>query len=156
MIGRVGSRDAQRLPVSADLEPTFAEQFPTQYRALVDNERRGDFIALIADAPLAVTFGGAIPYVRAFEEASRGLGLRTIALELSTALMIALPDTTRSDHAAFWANGYSAVMITDTAELRNPNYHCGAGADHPDTLDYDFAAQVTLATASAAAVSLGF
>ena len=39
-----------------------------------------------------------------------------------------------SDHRNYWAEGYSAVMITDTAYLRNPNYH--TGADTPETLDY--------------------
>lgn len=41
----------------------------------------------------------------------------------------------RSDHASFWANGYPAVMITDTANYRNYGYH-NVGDTH-DTLDYD-------------------
>jgi Zn-dependent M28 family amino/carboxypeptidase len=47
----------------------------------------------------------------------------------------------RSDHAPFWQAGLSAVMWTDTAEFRNPNYH--RASDTPDTLDYGFLAQVT-------------
>ena len=35
----------------------------------------------------------------------------------------ALPDVRRSDHAAFWDEGYPAVMLTDTANFRNPHYH---------------------------------
>jgi len=27
----------------------------------------------------------------------------------------------RSDHLNYWANGFPALMITDTAFLRNPN-----------------------------------
>jgi hypothetical protein len=34
-----------------------------------------------------------------------------------------VPDTRRSDHAPFWDLGYKAMMVTDTANLRNPNYH---------------------------------
>ncbi len=34
-----------------------------------------------------------------------------------------LPDTRRSDHAPFWDYGYRAMMVTDTANARNPNYH---------------------------------
>lgn len=33
------------------------------------------------------------------------------------------PDVLRSDHAPFWLNGVGAVLITDTANLRNPHYH---------------------------------
>ena len=39
-----------------------------------------------------------------------------------------------SDHASYWRFGMPAVMVTDTAFLRNPNYH--ATTDTPDTLDY--------------------
>ena len=47
----------------------------------------------------------------------------------------------RSDHASFWEAGIPAVMWTDTSEFRNPHYHLAS--DTPDTLDYDFLAQVT-------------
>ncbi|MGH7255572.1 MAG: M28 family peptidase, partial [Nitrospirales bacterium] len=46
------------------------------------------------------------------------------------------PDCRRSDHAAFWEYGYSAVMLTDTANFRNPHYH--QATDTLDTLDLDF------------------
>jgi len=39
-----------------------------------------------------------------------------------------------SDHRSFWAAGFEALMITDTAFYRNPNYH--EPSDTPDTLDY--------------------
>lgn len=45
-----------------------------------------------------------------------------------------------SDHIAFWDNGYPAVMVTDTAFLRNPHYH--AYGDKPETLDYTFMTQL--------------
>ena len=47
-----------------------------------------------------------------------------------------LPDVRRSDHAAFWDEGYRAVMLTDTANFRNPHYH--QPSDTLDTLDLDF------------------
>ncbi|HEX8619387.1 MAG TPA: M28 family peptidase [Thermoanaerobaculia bacterium] len=40
-----------------------------------------------------------------------------------------------SDHRNYWSAGIRAVMITDTAYLRNPNYH--TSRDTADTLDYD-------------------
>jgi Zn-dependent M28 family amino/carboxypeptidase len=61
-----------------------------------------------------------------------------------------LPDTRRSDHAAFWHHGFPSVMLTDTANFRNPNYH--GGTDTIDTLNLGFLEQVVDAvTASAAA-----
>ena len=40
-----------------------------------------------------------------------------------------------SDHRNYWAEGFTAVMVTDTAFMRNPHYH--TIDDTPDTLDYD-------------------
>jgi Zn-dependent M28 family amino/carboxypeptidase len=45
-----------------------------------------------------------------------------------------------SDHWAFWQAGYPAIMITDTAYLRNPHYHLPS--DIPETLDFDRMARV--------------
>ncbi|WP_144126601.1 M20/M25/M40 family metallo-hydrolase [Catellatospora sichuanensis] len=53
----------------------------------------------------------------------------------------------RSDHQPYWASGRLGVMVTDTAEFRNPHYH--QPTDTLDTLDLDFAAQVTQAVADA-------
>ena len=39
-----------------------------------------------------------------------------------------------SDHRNYWASGFDAVMITDTAFYRNPHYH--QASDTPETLDY--------------------
>ena len=51
-----------------------------------------------------------------------------------------LPDTRLSDHSSFWDAGLPAVMITDTAFFRNPNYH--TPQDTFDTLDYFFMAKL--------------
>lgn len=49
-----------------------------------------------------------------------------------------------SDHWSFWQAGWpDAVMITDTAVFRNPNYH--EPSDTPDTLDYERLAWVVVA-----------
>ncbi|MGL5060545.1 MAG: M28 family peptidase, partial [Microcoleus sp.] len=47
-----------------------------------------------------------------------------------------VPDTRRSDHVPFWDNGYPAMMVTDTANMRNPHYH--QASDTIETLDLDF------------------
>lgn len=51
-----------------------------------------------------------------------------------------LPMTRRSDHAPFWDYGCPALMITDTADLRNPHYH--QPSDTIDTLDLSFIANI--------------
>lgn len=45
-----------------------------------------------------------------------------------------------SDHWSFWKRGYPALMVTDTALYRNPNYH--TPRDTPEKLDYTRFAQV--------------
>jgi len=63
-----------------------------------------------------------------------------------------LPDVRRSDHSPFWDRGYQALMVDDTANLRNPNYH--RPSDTLSTLDLDFAADVTNAAAAAVVASV--
>ncbi len=53
---------------------------------------------------------------------------------------LAIPDTRRSDHAPFWDEGYKALMVTDTANMRNPHYH--KSSDRLETLDLDFLTNV--------------
>lgn len=51
-----------------------------------------------------------------------------------------LPGVGWSDHWSFWQEGYPAIMITNTAAFRNPNYH--TPMDTADTLDYERMARV--------------
>jgi hypothetical protein len=59
-----------------------------------------------------------------------------------------VPHVRRSDHASYWDQGYPALLVTDTAEFRNPHYH--RESDLPDTLDYRRLAHATIGVASAA------
>lgn len=58
-----------------------------------------------------------------------------------------IPGIDFSDHRSFWKFGYNALMVTDTAFYRNPDYH-GIG-DVPETLDYARMAEVVLGLKSA-------
>jgi Zn-dependent M28 family amino/carboxypeptidase len=60
----------------------------------------------------------------------------------SLAALSIVPGIDLSDHWSFWEFGYNAIMVTDTAFYRNPNYH-GAG-DTPDTIDYRRMTEVVL------------
>ncbi|CAN1722370.1 M28 family peptidase [Hyphomicrobium sp. 1Nfss2.1] len=51
-----------------------------------------------------------------------------------------------SDHWAFYMFGYPAIMITDTALFRYPEYH--TPSDTPDKVDYDKLAHITQGVAA--------
>jgi hypothetical protein len=51
-----------------------------------------------------------------------------------------VPRVGASDHWSFWKQGYPALMVTDTAPYRNPNYH--KPTDTPEKLDYERMARV--------------
>lgn len=57
-------------------------------------------------------------------------GLKTTVVDF---VPVALPDMTRSDHRPFMALRVPALMVTDTANFRNPHYH--KATDTLETLD---------------------
>lgn len=89
---------------------------------------RGNFIAVVSDFGSRRFLG---PIRNALK---RRLPCRTLAGPRK------LPGLAFSDHRNFWKAGYKAVMITDTAFFRNPNYH--EATDTPQTLDYEKMAAV--------------
>lgn len=64
-----------------------------------------------------------------------------IGLKLYLGVEKLVPDLGRSDHLPFWEQKIPALMWTDTADFRNPNYH--KFTDTPDTLNYSFLKKVT-------------
>jgi hypothetical protein len=100
---------------------------------------RGNFLAVIGD--LRRDPSGNPPHpplIQAFHQIadapSSGV---TPVLSLAVPLLGGLtPDLLRSDHTPFWQAGISAVLLTDTANFRNPHYH--QPSDTPDTLNADF------------------
>lgn len=94
---------------------------------------RGDFIAVIANwnsSRLLRRFAYNLRQVQ-------GLPVETLSLPGNGAL---IPAARLSDHAPFWDQGFPALLVTDTAFLRNPNYH--RGTDRFDTLDINFMTKV--------------
>ena len=93
----------------------------------------GDFIAVIGDS-------SAEPWVTSLVTAAE-----TSAPSLKTFPLVApagfIQDAGRSDHAVYWQRGIPGVMLSDTANFRNPHYH--KRTDTLDTLDLEFAADVT-------------
>lgn len=102
--------------------PSYVD--PAQY------PETGDFIALVSNEPSQTL-------ARSLAEA-----MRKAVPRLPVELLI-LPgrgdpfvEARLSDHAPFWDNNYQAIMVTDTAFFRNPNYH--QPTDDMDTLDIGF------------------
>jgi len=97
--------------------------------------RKGDFIAVAGgwdDRVLA----------RRVKSAMRGAGgVRVLSFTGPRSMGDA------SDQRSYWYRGFTAVMITDTAYLRNPNYH--SAGDTANTLDYDRMARVVDGVANA-------
>ncbi|WP_429573198.1 M28 family peptidase [Paraburkholderia sp. UCT70] len=99
--------------------------------------------------------GNFIGFVSNLRSAQR-LGWLTNAFQASSdfplqraALSWWVPGVALSDHSSFWREGFPAVMVTDTAYLRNPHYH--TAHDVPATLDYGRMAAVTLGLAASVA-----
>jgi Zn-dependent M28 family amino/carboxypeptidase len=98
----------------------------------------GNFLAAVGD-------GNSRALLKVVERAAaQVLPLETLAVPMKGWLV---PDVRRSDNARFWDAGYPALMVTDTADLRNPHYH--RASDTPDTLDYGFMGKVVEVIAKA-------
>jgi hypothetical protein len=96
----------------------------------------------------------AIATVRKHQEFSQRLAREMAAAEPGLKVLtadffpIAPPDLLRSDHAPFMSAGLPAVILTDTSEFRNPNYH--KPTDTVDSLDHARFTLVVRALAGAA------
>lgn len=66
------------------------------------------------------------------------MGAEIEVCKLSAPAMV--PGVGLSDHSSYWKFGFPAVMITDTAFYRNPNYH--HSSDTIETLDFKKMSQV--------------
>jgi Zn-dependent M28 family amino/carboxypeptidase len=87
----------------------------------------GDFIAIVGDTEH-------LPLLQSFQAAFPGKpAILPVPIPFKGALT---PDVLRSDHAPFWQMDVGAVMVTDTANFRNPHYH--KASDTLATLDPDF------------------
>lgn len=107
-------------PASQQVPPGVPQAVPTV----------GDFLAIVGNE-------SARNLVQAIE---RSAATHAPALKVQSLVVPgcgeALPHTRRSDHASFWDANYPAVMLTDTANFRNPHYH--RETDTIETLDVRF------------------
>jgi hypothetical protein len=93
----------------------------------------GDFVAIVGSPESAAALGR----VMRTDASPRP---RCVSLQQWLRMDAVLPALRRSDHFPFWTSRIPALLWTDTADFRNPHYH--HASDTPETLDYDFMAEV--------------
>lgn len=106
----------------------YSQDYPLGAMKLV-YPKVGNFIGVVAN----MRSGGL--------KASVGANMKRAAIDVET---LSAPESLAgvdfSDHRNYWQFQYDAVMVTDTAFFRNPNYH--RTTDTPDTLNYEKMAEV--------------
>jgi len=126
--------------IPADISP---EIFQTQN---VQNATTGNFLAVFGDA-------NSDKLIQTFRTQS---GLDSVNLPCAC-LQVPLSyqqieevmrDLLRSDHAPFWQREIPGLLLTDTADLRNPYYH--TPADTIEKLNFDFITRICKATIATA------
>ena len=136
--------ESQQYPVSPRVIAPFVLSGRAEKLRRGRLSREGDFIAFVANT------------------ASRALLRKCMRAYMSAASVPVegaaapgwIPGVGWSDHWAFWQCGYPALMVTDTAPFRYPDYHLAT--DTPDKLDYERFAEVVrglIATVAALLVS---
>ncbi|MFB3926085.1 MAG: M20/M25/M40 family metallo-hydrolase [Syntrophales bacterium] len=101
-----------------------AQSFPLPFMSLIYSSTP-DFVAVVGN-PKSKDI---VKRIRDSIRKVPGLPVETLAASGM------VPGVDLSDHAPFWDMGYPAVMITDTAFYRNPNYH--SPSDTIETLDFE-------------------
>ncbi len=135
MVGYTSGPGTQGFP------PGFQFLFPGVYRHVEERGFSGDSVAVVAQ-DRSVTLS------QRMAAAQYAPDLDILSVEISAGMPVP-SDVFHSDHASFWAAGIPAIMITDTANFRNPHYH--TPGDTADTLDYTFLYRVTCALVAAVA-----
>lgn len=129
-------------PNSQELPVGFNLLFPGVYQSLVADEFRGNFItnvSLTTFTPLSDQFNAAVAqYVPELK-----------AVSVSANPNLVPPDLLRSDHGPFWQAGIPALMLTNTAEYRNHNYH--TSNDTLGSINFSFMSRVVKAVVATAA-----
>ncbi|MEP7339824.1 MAG: M28 family peptidase [Acidobacteriota bacterium] len=145
-------------PGSQQIPPRMNYLYPGQMRKIRNRQFVGDWTMILYRADgsaVARYFAEGLAYTA---NQNAPIMLRDpldlpIAGRLIKRLIPGVGGFARSDHISFWEHGVPAIMISDTADLRNPNYH--QPTDTPDTLDYERLAAIVSATAVAIAQAAG-
>lgn len=111
--------------------PEYKQIYPAPLMRLIGRyPKYGDFIALVGNVRSLAMMS---VVRRAMRERCK-IGVETLSAPGF------IPPLFLSDHSSFWKAGYPALMVTDTAFLRNPHYH--RESDTVETLNFEFFAEV--------------
>jgi hypothetical protein len=91
---------------------------------------KGNFISVVGN----MGQGTLVNHLKKYMLAVSQIGVESLTAPAS------VPGVDFSDHLNYWCYNYPAVMITNTAFFRNPNYHLSS--DTIDTLDFKKMAEV--------------
>lgn len=124
-------------PNSQQIPAGFERLYPQQVKQIRSNQNRGDFVALVYDDKASMMLSTIAAH-------AHRQNLSVLQFQVSSQLKRSplAVDLRRSDHSAFWDEDYPAMMITDTANFRNPHYHCLNGEDNVESLDAVFAIKI--------------
>lgn len=116
-------------PHTQSVPDVFPRAFPDVHDQLQKREFRGDFLGLLHLSPETA---------RA-QELETALPLPVLRVPIPSEALRGpqageLSDFGRSDHLAFWEKGHPCLMLTDSANFRNPNYHLPS--DTVETLNF--------------------
>lgn len=126
-------QEAVRLMLSLEMlgycrQEPHSQQYPPGLQYFYPN--KGNYVALIGNL-------ATIPDLIRLSWAMRRAGVPSHWLPAGQRGQL-VRATRLSDHSPFWDRGYRAIMVTDTAFMRNPHYH--QPSDRIETLDFDFMA----------------
>jgi Zn-dependent M28 family amino/carboxypeptidase len=124
MIGYAGEHHIQKYP------------FPLM-RQIMGYPKSGNFIALVGNLHSM----NIVRLVKRAMHSECSIGVESLCAPGF------IPPLFLSDHSSFWRHGYHAVMVTDTAFLRNPHYHLPS--DTLSTINFQFLAEVVAGVCNA-------
>ncbi len=107
--------------------------FPTTYNEVASQDFKGNFITNVGKV------GNSATLMEQYKTSANAYvpELRVVNVQAPNPFP---PDLGRSDHASFWQGGYPAIMLTDGANFRNPNYH--TPGDSLGTINFTFMTNV--------------
>lgn len=130
-------------PNTQEFPNGFGFAYPEIYNEVRQDSFRGDFITNVANKSSS-------SLKQSYDSAAENYvpDLDVISLEVpGNGDQQGYRDFRRSDHSSFWDSGYQALMITNTSEFRNDNYH--TPGDSMETLNFRFMSNVVKATVGA-------
>jgi Zn-dependent M28 family amino/carboxypeptidase len=135
-------------PMSQKSDAQLEAIFPEAGDQIKANDYRGDFALVVNDETATAA-------VVDMQAVATDVDLPIVNISLLAPLKTALDPLRRSDHAPFWDADYPALFITDTADYRNPHYHCLNGtSDSLADIDWEFAVANVKVVVGAAVAAL--